>query len=72
MTANRLPFELGEPHVFELGFPDWLTAATVGWTAGEEHVVRASDPFHDRLVELVTEGSALHADTDGDGNPDRP
>lgn len=71
VSATRLPFELGEPHVFELGFPGWLSAEQVGWMAGDEHVVRRSDPEHDRLVELVTERSALLVDADGNGEPDR-
>jgi len=71
VQAVRLPFELGEPHVFELAFPGWLSADEVGWQPGVPHVVRPSDPEHDRLVDFVTERSELLVDADGDGKPDR-
>lgn len=71
VVAMREAIELGEPHVFELGFPGWLSAEEVGWGRGTDHIVREGDVEHDVLVGFVSERSALHADLDGDGEPDR-
>lgn len=71
LEFTRLPIELDQPHVFELGMPDWLDAEQVGWVRGEAHTVRPGAPEHDILVEVLRQGSALLLDADGDGQPDR-
>lgn len=69
IVVGRQPLELDQPHVFELATPDWLSAEQVGWTRGQDHIVRPGDPFHEGLVTAV-EGSRFHLDADGDGVPD--
>ena len=70
VSSSRLPYELGEPHVFELAFPGWLDAENVGWTRGEDHTVRPGDEVHDVLADAVERRSGLYVDADGDGEPD--
>lgn len=71
VEVSRLPIELDEPHVFELAYPDWLTAAEAGWSAGEAHVVRPGDALHDPLATKVAQRSSLLPDADEDGQPER-
>lgn len=71
VRSLRSPLQFDEPHVFELAFPEWLTADNVGWTAGDDHVVRPGDPVHDVLADFVESRSAFLADPDGDGEPNR-
>ena len=71
VAASRSPLEINQPHVFELAYPDWLTATEVGWTPGQAHVVRPGDQLHDTLATVVAQRSSLLPDGDGDGEPDR-
>jgi hypothetical protein len=59
VQAARLPFELGEPHVFELASEGWLTPERAGWDPSTDRVVRPGDVAHDAFVEAVQQGSSL-------------
>lgn len=71
VNATRLPFQPGQPHVFELGSPGWLDADRVGWARGEDHLVTPDSPEHPTLVEAIQFDSQILADPDGDGVPER-
>lgn len=70
VALDRLVAE-PSPLVFELAYPGWLDASEVGWSRGEDHVVRPGGPNHLVLVDAVRLSSSLLQDADDDGEPDR-